>query len=77
MTWNAKALLSKTKLLPLITYTSSTYIMPTKIKENLQKGTEQFMSGSNEITIPIQTLALPQRHGGFNVANITLYADLF
>ena len=33
MTWNAKALLSKTKLLPLITYASSTYIIPT----NLQK----------------------------------------
>jgi len=35
------------------------------------------MSGNSKITIPIQTLALPQRHGGFNVANITLYADLF
>ena len=43
MTWNANALLSKTKLLPLITYTSSTYIFPTKIKENLWKRTEQFM----------------------------------
>jgi len=77
MTWNAKALLSETKILPLITYTSSTYINPTKIKENLRKTTEQFMSGSSKITIPFQTLALPQRHGGFNVANITLYADLF
>jgi len=31
------------------------------------------MSGNSKITIPIQTLALPQRHGGFNVANYTLY----
>jgi len=35
------------------------------------------MSGNSKIKIPIQTLAFPQRHGGFNVANITLYADLF
>jgi len=35
------------------------------------------MSGNSKITIPIQRLALPQGHGGFNVANITLYADLF
>jgi len=35
------------------------------------------MSGNSKNTIPIQTLALPQHHGGFHVANITLYADLF
>ena len=34
------------------------------------------MSGNSKITIPIQRLALPQRHGGLKVANITLYADL-
>jgi len=53
MTWNAKALLSKTKLLPLITYTRSTYIIPTKIKDNLRKKTEQFISGNSKLTIPI------------------------
>ena len=35
------------------------------------------MSGNSKFTIPIQTLALPKCHGGFDVANITLYADLF
>ena len=35
------------------------------------------MSGNSKITLPIQTLALPKRHGVFTVANITLYADLF
>jgi len=73
----SKRISKNTKSLPLITYTSSTYIIPTKVKENLRKRTEQFMSGGIKITVPIQTLALPQRHGGFNVANITLYADLF
>jgi len=35
MTWEAKALLTKTKLFPLISYTSIAYPIPTRIKEKL------------------------------------------
>ena len=77
LTWEAKALLSKTKLLPLISYNSTTYPIPTKIKEKINNKLENFLTENFKLKVPINILALPRNQGGYNVANITLYADLF
>ena len=77
MTWEAKALLTETKLLPLISYNSTTYPIPNKIKEKINNKLENFLTENFKLKVPINILALPKYQGGYNVANITLYADLF
>ena len=75
-TFNAKSLLSKTKLLPLITYTSNTYPLTTRLRREINESIENFVSRNANSIIPITTLMLPTHLGGYTVANIPIYCDL-
>jgi len=77
LTWSAKSLIVKSKLLPLATYTASIYPPPPKVRRNINNIIERFIAGHRDITISIDILARPLRFGGYNVPDIGLYCDLF
>ena len=77
LSWTAKTLIIKTKILPLVTYNANVYPPPPKIKQKINKIIERFIAGHRDYTIPIDTLAQPLLKGGYNVPNIALYCDLF
>jgi len=55
LTWNAKSLIVKSKMLPLATYNA----IPTKTRQKINRTIEQFIAGHRDITIPANTLAQP------------------
>jgi len=75
-TYNAKSLLSKTKLLPTISYTACIYPLSTRLKREITETLEKYVSGNSQLIIPMRILQLPLSSGGYNVANIPLYCDL-
>ena len=77
LSWNAKSLIVKSKMLPLATYNANTYAIPPKRKQQINRIIEQFIAGHREITVPTNTLAQPLMQGGYNVPDIPLYCDIF
>ena len=69
-------LLSKTKLLPLITYTSNTYLLTTRLRLEINETIENFVSRNANSIIPITILMLPTHLGGYPGANIPINCDL-
>ena len=75
-TYNAKSLLSKTKLLPTISYTACIYFLNTRLKREITETLEKYVAGNSQLLIPMRILQLPLSSGGYNIANIPLYCDL-
>ena len=75
-TYNAKSLLSKTKLLPAISYAACIYPLSTRLKREITETFEKYIAGNSQLIIPMHILQLPLSSGGYNVANIPLYCDL-
>jgi len=76
LTHNAKALLTKSKLLPLITYTTYIYPLSAHLRREISNKIENFIAGDSRLILPIDTLELPLNQGGYTVPNITLYCDI-
>jgi len=76
-TYNAKSLLSKTKILPTIYYTACMYPLSTRLKREITETLETYVAGNSQLIIPMHILQLPLSSGGYNVANIPLYCSLF
>jgi len=77
LTWTAKSLIVKSKILPLVTYNANVYPLPARIRQKISRIIEKFMAGHRNITIPIQTLVQPFLKGGYNVPDTALFCDLF
>jgi len=76
LTHNAKALLTKSKLLQLITYTTHIYPLSAHLRREISNKIENFIAGDSRLIFPIDTLELPLNQGGCTVPNITLYCDI-
>ena len=76
LTHNAKALLTKSKLLPLITFTAHIYPFSAYLRREISNKIENFIAGDSRLVLPIDTLELPLNQGGNTVPNITLYCDI-
>jgi len=76
LTHNAKALLTKSKLLPIITYTAHIYQLSTLHRKAITNRIENFIAGDSRLSLSIDILALPKNQGGYGVQHITHYCDL-
>jgi len=76
LTHNAKALLTKSKLLPLITYTAHIYQLSAHQRREISNKIENFIAGDSRLILPRDTLELPLNQGGYTVPNIALYCDI-
>ena len=77
LTWAAKSLIVKSKMLPLVTHNANVYAPPSKIKQRINRTIEQYIAGHRDITIPINTLSQPLLQGGYNIPDVPLYCDIF
>lgn len=77
LTWAAKSLIVKSKMLPLVTHNANVYAPPSKIKQRINRTIEQYIAGHRDITIPINTPAQPLLQGGYNIPDVPLYCDIF
>ena len=82
-TFQAKAIVSKSKLLPKLTYMCSVHVMPTAFKNSINKAMLGFLvpfSSKNllgeEIDGQISRFAAPKHLGGYGVDHISIHADL-
>ena len=76
LTHNAKALFTKSKLPPLITFTAHIYPFSAYLRREISNKIENFIAGDSRLVLPIDTLELPLNQGGNTVPNITLYCDI-
>ena len=76
LTHNAKALLTKSKLMPILTYTAHIYPLAVSHRKEITTKIENFMAGDPRLTLPIKVLALPLNQGGYRLQHIVLYCDL-
>ena len=76
-TITAKALIVRSKILPLMTYNANVYPLLHKNRVQVHKMTERFIAGQRDCTIPISTLAQPLHRGGHSIPDIPVYCDLF
>ena len=77
LTWAAKSLIVKSKMLPLVTYIANAYPPPPNIKQRIYRIIEKFITGYRDITLPISILARPLHQGGYNIPDIPLYCNIF
>ena len=76
LTLDAKSVLSKTKLLPLIQYTATTNPLSEEQSNKLSEIMEDFIAGKRKLKLPMETLHKDRMDGGYNIANLTIYAHL-
>ena len=76
LTREAKCLLVKAKVMPIINYTTSTYPISNQINEKIVSRILAFMEGPHKSTPSIEILQLPKDLGGYNFINITIHGDL-
>ena len=76
LTWEAKCLLVKAKVMPIINYTASTYPISNQINEKIVSRILAFMGGPHKSTPCLEILQMPKDLGGYNIINITIHGDL-
>ena len=83
LTWEAKCLLVKAKVMPIINYTASTYPISNQINEKIVSRILAFMGGnflaiylSHILTPSLEILQMPKDLGGYNITNIKIHGDL-
>ena len=84
MTMKAKAIISKNKLLALLSYTGGTHLLPDKHRASIDKLMLKFLvpfmpynsQSYDEVKDQISTFAAPKSLGGYEVDYITLHMDL-
>jgi len=72
-----KAVISKTMLAPIITYLEHTYPLPEQKIEQINNKISTYISGPHQTTLSAQVISQTRVNGGYNIADITLYADLY
>ena len=85
MTWKAKAIISKNKLLALLSYIGGTHVLPDRHRASIDKLLLKFFvpflptksQDCNEIKDLLSKFAAPKSLGGYEVDYITLHMDLF
>ena len=76
LTWEAKCLLVKAKVMPIINYTASTYPISNQINEKIVSRILAFIGGPHKSTPCLEILQMPKDLGGYNIINITTHGDL-
>ena len=76
-TWQAKAVLAKSKLLPQITYTASTYPLNTASQRTVEFLFLNYLVDNHSVNPSIEKLQRPVIDGGINYPNPQIYCDLF
>ena len=76
LTWEAKCLLVKAKVMPIINYTASTYPISNQINEKIVSRFLAFMGGPHKLTSSLEILQIPKNLGGYNITNIIIHGDL-
>nr|CAB3264541.1 pol-like protein [Phallusia mammillata] len=77
LTYDAKSILTKTLLLPKLSYLARTYPLPPTQRETVDGIVVDFISAYPNPPLPIKTLSARRDLGGYDVANIPLYTDIF
>ena len=76
LTWEAKCLLIKAKVMPIINYTASTYPIANQINEKIVSRILAFMGEPHRLTPSLVILQLLKDLVGYNITNITIQGDL-
>ncbi|CAK8694904.1 unnamed protein product [Clavelina lepadiformis] len=76
-TFDAKCILVRSKLLPLISYNAFSQPITTKTAETINRTIERYILTSNNTFADIEVLQRPRDYGGYDIINIPVYADLF
>ena len=76
LTWEAKCLLVKAKVMPIINYTASTYPISNQINEKIVSRILAFMGRPHKSTPSLEILQIPKDLRGYNIINITIHGDL-
>ena len=76
LTHNANVLLTKSKLMPILTYTAHIYPLSVSHRKEITTKIENFIAGDPRLTLPIKVLALPLNQGGYRLRHIIFYCDL-
>ena len=84
-TMRAKAILSKNKLLPMLSYLGAVHEIPLNVRKQIEKILLRFVvpflptkyTTDEEVTQKIQTLAAPKFLGGCEIDHISVHLDLF
>ena len=75
-TWQAKSLLTKSKLLPQITYNAHTYTLDTTSKKLIETEFLNYLTNNSTISLSMRSLQRPTNDGGIKFPNPTTYCDL-
>ena len=76
VTYHAKAIFLKAKVMSQLTYIAQIYPLPAPMRKEITNSIENFITGSPKLKIPIDVLALPLNKGGHNIPHIALHCDL-
>ena len=76
LTLQAKAIISKSKLLPKMSYVSSTLIMPNHIKSKIEDRMVKFIVPHGKTFLTIKELSARRDMGGIDLANIVLHCNI-
>ena len=76
-TWQAKAVLAKSKLLPQITYTASTYPLNTASQRTVEFLFLNYLVDNHSVNPSMEKLQQATIDGGINYPNPQIYCDLF
>ena len=72
LTWEAKCLVVKAEVMPIINYTASTFLISNQIDEKIVSRILAFMGGPHTLTSSLEILPMPKDLGGYNITNITI-----
>ena len=76
-TYDMKAVISKTMLTPIITYLAHTYPLPEQKVEQINNIISTYIAGPHQTTLSVHVISQTRVNGGYNIADIPLYADLY
>ena len=76
-TLDAKAIISKTKVLPKISYIASTRAVPTEIKIKIDHMLLNYIVPHRKTYLKIGDFAAPRNKGGYDIDDVNMHASLF
>ena len=76
-TMDAKAILSKTKVLPKFSYMASTKIVPNEIELKIDQMLLKFLVPHRKTLLKVRDFAPPRWKGGYDVDDVNLHASVF
>ena len=76
LTFQAKSIISKSKLMPKLSYLSSVLPMPFRIKEKVDKRLLRFLVPHQKTFLTVEHFAAKRHMGGINFANVLLHNDI-